>query len=219
LVPEPASAGAGGRDAERVYEPSSRARPIVRLDEQTHNRQVGHFKWAWGRKEPWDPTAAQEEARMNMLAGFPCARRRSTIPAVGIAAFRLGAARALDGQHIRGPRVGDGSGSILPGLAGAVLLVRIQARPFRRPVSRSQPATRLAGSQLPGLHASWRRRPEANRSSAGLLLGLRDSDHGQVTLAPLSRLTAHDWKNHPVPLRECYPGWEFASPAEFASGS
>ena len=90
MVPEPASAGAGGRDAERVYEPSSRARPIVRLDEQTHNRQVGHFKWAWGRKEPWDPTAAQEEARMNMLAGFPCARRRSTIPAVGIAAFSAG---------------------------------------------------------------------------------------------------------------------------------
>jgi hypothetical protein len=45
---------------------------------------------------------------------------------------------------------------------------------FSTPVSRSQPATRLAGSQLPGLHASWRRRPEANRSSAGLLLGLRD---------------------------------------------
>jgi hypothetical protein len=82
---------------------------------------------------------------------------------------------------------------------------------------RSLPLDWLAHSF--GLHASWRRRPEANRSSAGLLLGLRDSDHGQVTLAPLSRLTVHDWKNHRVPLRECYPGWEFASLAEFASGS
>jgi len=37
---------------------------------------------------------------------------------------------------------------------------------------RSLPLDWLAHSF--GVHASWRRRPEANRSSAGLLLGLRD---------------------------------------------
>jgi hypothetical protein len=49
----------------------------------------------------------------------------------------------------------------------------------------------------------------------GFSWGFVIGDHGRVTLTPVRRLTADDWKSHLLHLRRCYPGWKFAAPPSF----
>ena len=44
---------------------------------------------------------------------------------------------------------------------------------------------------------------------AGFSWGFRVSDQGNVTLEPVTRLTAGDWHSHLGYLRDCYPEWQF----------
>jgi hypothetical protein len=80
-----------------------------------------------------------------------------------------------------------------------------------------QPLDWLAHSFLAFTHDG-----EGSRKEVVPLLGFSwgfvIGDQGQVSLTPVRRLTADDWKSHLPYFRTCYPGWEFAAPSDFAAG-
>jgi hypothetical protein len=159
------------------------------------------------------PGCARERRRCSRAACMHGDNRLSRPWVPGL--LRLGAARALDGQRLRRARLRDGSGSILRRLSRAVLLVRIQTHPLRRAIPKPQTAPRLLAHSFlaftPGGDHAQKQVVPLLGFSWGFVIG----DHGRVTLTPVRRLTADDWKSHLLHLRRCYPGWKFAAPPSF----